>query len=62
MPSPRPLPRSLVPLPGESLPGFLLRLSCRLNQPPARIAELTGLAPDRASGTHIPVILSTLRN
>ena len=57
MPSPRPLPRSLVPLPGESLPGFLLRLSCRLNQPPARIAELTGLAPDGASGTHIPVIL-----
>ena len=57
MPSPRPLPRSLVPLPGESLPGFLLRLSRRLNQPPARIAELTGLAPDGASRTHIPVIL-----
>jgi hypothetical protein len=57
MPSPRPLPRSLVPIPGESLPGFLLRLSCRLNQPPAGIAELTGLAPDGASGTHIPVIL-----
>jgi hypothetical protein len=40
---PRPLPRSLVPLPGESLPGFLLRLSYRLNQAPARTAELTGL-------------------
>ena len=57
MPASRPLPRSLVPIPGESLPGFLLRLSCRLNQPPARVAELTGLAPDGASGTHIPVIL-----
>jgi hypothetical protein len=57
MPQPRPLPRSLVPIPGESLPGFLLRLSCRLNQPPARIAELTGLAPDRASGARMPVIL-----
>jgi hypothetical protein len=45
MPQPRPLPRSLAPLPGESLPGFLLRLSCRLGQPPARIAELTGLKP-----------------
>lgn len=57
MPAPRPLPRSLVPIPGESLPGFLLRLSCRLNQPPAGIAELTGLAADRASGPRIPVIL-----
>jgi hypothetical protein len=57
MPQPRPLPRSLVPLPGESLPGFILRLSCRLSQLPARIAELTGLTPDGASGTHIPVIL-----
>src|SRR6266704_3293249 len=57
MPAPRPLPRSLVPVPGESLPGFLLRLSCRLNQPPAKIAELTGLAPDRASGARMPVIL-----
>ena len=57
MPASRPPPRSLVPIPGESPPGFLLRLSCRLNQPPARVAELTGPAPDGASGTHIPVIL-----
>ena len=57
MPAPRPLPRSLVPIPGESLPGFLLRLSCRLNQPPAKIAELTGLARNGASGAHVPVIL-----
>ena len=56
MPAPRPLPRSLVPLPGESLPGFLLRLSCRLSQPPARIAELTGLVPGGASGARVPVI------
>lgn len=57
MPRPRSLPRSIVPLAGESLPGFLLRLSYRLNQPPARIAELTGLAPDGRSGAHLPVIL-----
>ena len=57
MPQSRPLPRSLVPLPGESLPGFILRLSFRLNQPPARIAELTGLAPDRPSRARMPVIL-----
>ena len=57
MPQPRPLPRSLAPLPGESLPGFLLRLSCRLGQPPARIAELTGLAPDRRSRASLPVTL-----
>jgi TniQ len=57
MPQPRPLSRSLAPLPGESLPGFLLRLSCRLNQPPARIAELTGIAPDGRSGASLPVTL-----
>jgi TniQ len=57
MPAPRPLPRSLVPIPGESLPGFLLRLSCRLNQPPAKIAGLTGLARNGAGGAHVPVIL-----
>src|SRR5260370_1454391 len=57
MPQPRPLPRSLVPITGESLPGFILRLSFRLNQPPARIAELTGLASDRPSWARMPVIL-----
>src|SRR5260370_10299107 len=57
MPALRPLPRSLIPIPGESLPGFLLRLSCRLNQPPAKTAKRAGLAPDGASGTHLPVIL-----
>ena len=45
MPAPRPLSRSLIPIPGESLPGFLLRLSFRLSLPPALLAEATGLAP-----------------
>lgn len=57
MPRPRPLPRSLVPLPGESLAGFLLRLSCRLNQPPARIAEVTGIASEGANGARLPASL-----
>ena len=37
--SSRPLGRSLDPLPGESLNGFLLRLSCRLHVSPARLAQ-----------------------
>jgi len=40
----RPLPRSLDPLPDESLPGYLLRLAHRLDLTPQRVAELTGLA------------------
>ncbi|MGI5171674.1 TniQ family protein [Spirillospora sp. CA-253888] len=48
----RPLARSLVPLADESLPGFLLRLAHRLDQPPTEIALHTGLGG--ASGT--PVI------
>jgi hypothetical protein len=59
MPQPRPFPRSLVPLPGESLPGFLLRLSCRLNQPPARIAELTGLKTAGVRETRISAMSVT---
>ncbi|MFD8222317.1 hypothetical protein ACFV2U_54040 [Streptomyces sp. NPDC059697] len=39
-----PLPRSLLPLPGESLPGLLLRLAHRLEQRPADIALRAGLA------------------
>ena len=38
------LPRSLVPLPDEALPGYLLRLAHRLDLTPARILQLTGLA------------------
>jgi hypothetical protein len=40
----RPLPRSLDPLPDESLPGFLLRLAYRLGVSPARLVVLTGLS------------------
>jgi len=39
----RPLPRSLDPLRGEGLDGFLLRLSYRLERSPYRIACLTGM-------------------
>lgn len=43
----QPLPRSLDPLPLESLTGFLLRLAHRLDLSPARVAALTGLAHPR---------------
>jgi hypothetical protein len=39
----QPLPRSLDPLPGESLPGFLLRLSYRLDIAPLHLAARCGL-------------------
>ncbi len=55
----QPLGRSLVPLPGESLTGFVLRLSCRLELPPARIAALTGLVPTGNSGARPPIGLLT---
>jgi hypothetical protein len=42
-----PLPRSLDPLPDESLPGYLLRLAHRLGLAPARIMQLTGLTTSR---------------
>jgi hypothetical protein len=38
------LPRSLDPLPDESLPGYLLRLAHRLGQAPTRLQQATGLA------------------
>jgi len=41
----RPLPRSLDPLPGESLPGYLLRLAHRLDLTPAELGRFLGLAP-----------------
>jgi len=41
------LPRSLDPLPDESLAGFLLRLSFRLGVPAGQIAALGGLVPGR---------------
>ncbi len=43
----RPLPRSLDPLPNESLPGYVLRLAHRLDRAPGRIAQLTGLSQPR---------------
>ena len=46
-----PLPRSLDPLPGESLPGYLLRLAHRLGVAPARIMQLAGLTATR-DGRH----------
>ncbi|MGH3614767.1 MAG: TniQ family protein [Pseudonocardia sp.] len=39
----RPLPRSLDPLPDESIVGFVLRLAHRLDLTPARVVTLTGL-------------------
>jgi hypothetical protein len=44
---PRPLPRSLDPLPGEALPGYLLRLAHRLEQSPAQVTTITGLTRPR---------------
>src|SRR6266536_4328008 len=58
MPAPRPLSRSLIPVPGESLPGFLLRLSYRMNLPPARIADLAGLRSAGVRGSRLPPILA----
>src|ERR1019366_1981585 len=46
---PRPLARSLQPLPGESLAGYLLRLSCRLRVSPIELARLTGCAGDNSA-------------
>lgn len=42
-----PLPRSLDPLPEESLPGYLLRLAHRLGVTPLRLAIRCGLSTDR---------------
>jgi hypothetical protein len=47
--SSRPLGRSLDPLPGESLNGFLLRLSCRLRVSPVRLAQLAGIVAPAAN-------------
>jgi len=59
MPVPQPLGRSLVPIPGESLPGFLLRLSFRLNLAPAQLAELTGLTAGSGTASRLHAALLT---
>jgi hypothetical protein len=58
--SPRPLPRSLEPLAGESLGGYLLRLSCRLRVSPAEVARLTGCAGNSTAATLSRRLLLTL--
>ncbi|WP_164990912.1 TniQ family protein [Streptomyces sp. GZWMJZ-114] len=50
---PTPLPCSLDPLEDETLPGFLLRLSHRLERSPARMMQLTGLAADRRFASRV---------
>ncbi|MGK4585077.1 TniQ family protein [Kitasatospora sp. HPMI-4] len=52
---PHPLPRSLVPLPDESLPGFILRLSHRLDQAPGRLMRLAGLTNTANPSNSAPV-------
>ncbi len=47
----RPLARSLDPLAGESVGGYLLRLACRLHLSPIRLARLTGCGGAKHSGT-----------
>ncbi|WP_369184940.1 TniQ family protein [Streptomyces sp. Y1] len=56
----RPLARSLAPLPEESLPGYLLRLSYRLNRSPVRVAELAGLGPVKANRLSTDLLLGLL--
>ncbi|MFL4909479.1 TniQ family protein [Streptomyces sp. MMS24-I2-30] len=49
------MPRSLTPLPGESMAGFILRLSHRLRVAPSNISWRTGLTPYRVAGSMSPV-------
>ncbi|MFI8458641.1 TniQ family protein [Kitasatospora sp. NPDC085464] len=52
---PQPLPRSLVPLPDETLPGFILRLSHRLDQSPGQLMRLAGLTNSANPSNAAPV-------
>ncbi|WP_439812029.1 TniQ family protein [Streptomyces sp. P9-2] len=53
----RPLPRSLDPLPDETLTGFVLRLAHRLGTTPAEVVRRTGLARGDRPGppTRLPL-------
>ncbi|MGW0776543.1 TniQ family protein [Streptomyces sp. NPDC002835] len=53
----RSLPRSLDPLPDETITGFVLRLAHRLGTTPAEILLRTGLAPGGSPGlpTRLPL-------
>lgn len=51
----RPLPRSLDPLPDESLPGYILRLAHRLELTPGRVMALTLTSP---TGAEAPCLSS----
>jgi hypothetical protein len=55
----RPLPRSLDPLPDETLTGFMLRLAHRLGTSPGTVAIRTGLASHRKENVlfRIPIRL-----
>jgi hypothetical protein len=55
-PRPRPLPRSLVPLDDETLPGYILRLSHRLDLEPAQVIDVTGLRPNSTVGTATAIL------
>ncbi|MFE1453261.1 TniQ family protein [Streptomyces olivaceoviridis] len=64
----RPLPRSLLPLPGESLPGLLLRLAHRLDLSPGRLSMVTGLVHGgkvhigRSTTSHLLMLTSSDRD
>ena len=46
----QPLPRSLAPLPDESIVGYLLRLACRLAVSPLDLARMAGWLEGRRGG------------
>ncbi|MCB5906036.1 TniQ family protein [Streptomyces pinistramenti] len=49
------MPRSLIPLPGESVAGFILRLSHRLRVAPSNVTWRTGLTPHRFGSGFSPI-------
>lgn len=57
---PRPLGRSLDPLPGEDLAGFLLRLSAHLDMMPIRLIKYLGLLPAREQRIDRKLLLTVL--